>query len=631
MKFRAITGTLKLRTALHVGTGQGAGTADDLLRRDARGRLLVPGTALAGALRSIATRLAPRLLDSSSCVALTGENNPETPCQCAVCRLFGTVNPRDVNRDPQESEEQWLGRTGCATGVVIYDAILASAGVMVRDGVGIDRATGAAARRERAKFDLEVLPAGCEFKLRVELDRRLEDEDAVRLLAATLAEWQAGRGAIGGRAAAGLGAFELCNVRFAEHDLDQPETLMAFLRSGPRWDVLDGDATWLEQQIRSLPAVAPWCGDAALPVARSWALAEFTLAATGLFLVNDSAQAGRSGFDHAPLLDTYTVGEKPLPANARLRGQPVLPGSSLRGVLRSQAERIARTLVTLQAWDSSADPGQRRSAFLQRCPACNPLARKDGEDASCSSLVTSLPTAERDRLERQGAEDHLCLACRLFGSTWNGSRLRVEDAPCKEGVEVAYKVLDFLAIDRFTGGGRDSAKFDALALWQPRFAVRLYLENPQAWELGWLALALRDVHDGLATVGFGRAKGFGECRIRDLGLALGVLNDQDLPLPAAPPAGAANEAALHAGEAARAASERLLAHKGAPSGVFQTVVYDAGRQADWLALAQGWVLAFHQELASRPRPVAFPLAADSYFTGPAGPRLPELYPARVNQ
>ena len=60
MQFRAITATLKLRTPLHVGTGAGTETADDLLRRDARGRLLIPGTALAGALRSIATRLAPR-------------------------------------------------------------------------------------------------------------------------------------------------------------------------------------------------------------------------------------------------------------------------------------------------------------------------------------------------------------------------------------------------------------------------------------------------------------------------------------------------------------------------------------------------------------------------------------------
>lgn len=93
------------------------------------------------------------------------------------------------------------------------------------------------------------------------------------------------------------------------------------------------------------------------------------------------------------------------------------------------------------------------------------------------------------------------MACQLFGSTWNGSPAAVEDAPFVG--EITYKVLDFLAIDRFTGGGRDSAKLNAVVLWKPRFSVSLFLENPEPWELGWLALVLRDLNDGLATVGFG--------------------------------------------------------------------------------------------------------------------------------
>jgi len=34
MTFRAITATLRLRTALHIGTGQDSETTDDLLRRE---------------------------------------------------------------------------------------------------------------------------------------------------------------------------------------------------------------------------------------------------------------------------------------------------------------------------------------------------------------------------------------------------------------------------------------------------------------------------------------------------------------------------------------------------------------------------------------------------------------------
>lgn len=61
MSYDMVTGRLVSRTAVHVGSGEGAGTTDALLRRDAQGRLLIPGTALAGALRTIATRLAHAL------------------------------------------------------------------------------------------------------------------------------------------------------------------------------------------------------------------------------------------------------------------------------------------------------------------------------------------------------------------------------------------------------------------------------------------------------------------------------------------------------------------------------------------------------------------------------------------
>jgi len=128
-------------------------------------------------------------------------------------------------------------------------------------------------------------------------------------------------------------------------------------------------------------------------------------------------QAGRSGFDHAPLLATYDRGAK-----------PVLPGSGLRGVLRSQAERIARTLATLKAWDDGHDSQTRKEKFLTTCPACNPLTtRTDDPVASCNSFIKTLPRAKRTTLEQEGADDKLCLACRLFGSPWNGSRLRVEE------------------------------------------------------------------------------------------------------------------------------------------------------------------------------------------------------------
>ncbi len=611
MTFRAITAQLTLRTALHVGTGEDTETADDLLRRDVRGRLLIPGTAIAGALRSIATRLAPRFDGERHCQALKGEQankdcqalkgeQATEACQCLVCQLFGDVNPRE------DTDEATAAR------VLVYDAVLdTSPAVQIRDGVGIDRVTGAAARRERIKFDYEVLPAGTAFKLRLEIDSRLKHpEKTLPLLAAALAEWEQGRGAVGGRVGRGLGAFKLTDVQWIERDLRQPDVLVEFLRNGPPWNATDGDRNWLADHVRAARTViGPYSDE--FPAARSWVLAEFTLATTGPFLTHDLTQAGRSGFDHAPVLAAYEKGAK-----------PVLPGSSLRGVLRSQAERIARTLATFAAWDGAQDAESRKTMFLTRCPACNPLTTKsDDPVASCNSLIKAeLSSDERRKLEQQGAEEKLCLACQLFGSTWNGSRLRVEDAPFV-GEKVEIKVLDFLAIDRFTGGGRDTAKFDALVLWKPKFRVRLFLENPEPWELGWLALALRDLRDGLITVGFGAAKGFGQCQIEDEKLTFGFLTDEDFPLSA----GDAQDPTV---QQAIAAGQRLLQGQRSVSGVFQTLAYDQATAKDWMTLAEGWVREFNEQVVNYQH--AFGLKKDSYFDQVDGYWLSELYPARVS-
>lgn len=136
--------------------------------------------------------------------------------------------------------------------------------------------------------------------------------------------------------------------------------------------------------------------------------------------------------------------------------------------------------------------------------------------------------------DTETAEDDLCLACRLFGSARRGSRLWVDDAHWAgaQPSDATWKAQDFLAIDRFTGGGQDGAKFDAAPLVKARFAAQIMLHSPRAWELGWLALTLRDLSDGRIRLGFGAAKGYGQARAVDLNWRLGTLADDDLPCDA---------------------------------------------------------------------------------------------------
>jgi len=596
MSYRVITARLKARTAVHVGSGKGTDLTDALIRRNTAGQPVIPGTAIAGALRAMLTRLAPRL-GGGVCVEMLPREKREARaqegkkgCDCAVCRLFGDVNPSDE-----------AGASSQASRLLVFNARLNGKGAtLIRDGVGIDRVTGGAARAGAVKFDLEILPAGAEFDLRLEL-RDADAEDA-QLLAVALAEWQAGRAWLGGRVARGLGAFDLTDIQYGERDLNQPDQLLAFLEADEPWRQAKETSNWLDTRIQKARGQLVDKLDASLPVARNWVSFEGTLQAQGPLLTNDAVHAGISGFDHAPLL--VQLGNW---------SQPVLTGAGLRGVLRSHAERIARTLATLEA--------QNGNDFKRTCPACDPTARRLKKDAppeelppleSCDSLLLyQAGKGGNDAVE----PEELCLACRLFGSTRLGSRLLVEDAPYAGEKPPRLKVLDFLAIDRFTGGGAEKLKFDALALWRPEFTLRLYLDNPQEWELGWLALVLRDLAEGWLSVGYGAAKGFGLVKLTNWTVRLGYLGTDDAPALKPMP-------------------------QTETEGVYTVLKGDASQLDAWLNLAEDWVEAFYKQVTGKTRQgqrvqTSFrrsdemTLQQDDYFRQTAGKWGYELYPKMV--
>lgn len=580
---------LKTQTALHVGGSGGDEVTDDLLRRDAQGRIFIPGSAIAGPLRAIATRLAPRF-GSKPCAALVGGHDQ---CSCWVCDMFGEVNPQEGNEKGGTASLLWIEDA--------YDSVHKHGPTSIRDGVGIDRPSGAAARQGSVKFDLEVLPAGAIFEVRMLLRAHANPEVHKRnekLLAIALAEWQGGRGTLGGRVARGLGGFKVTEVGWHERQLATTKALMDFLNRGDE-DFLAAaigtvtqakrlEAIRTDDAIKIIPASGRDRRSdlTAYATARAWAQAEVTLQFQGPMLINDLARSRRGGFDHTPWKDS-----------PGLQDPWMLPGSSVRGVLRSQAERIARTIATQRASDETD--------FLRRCPAGDPnnSRRANAPLANSDCLLSDKGISGEDVVR----PIQLDLADQLFGSVRLGSRLVVEDGRLTN--QPMLKAMDFLAIDRFTGGGRDSAKFDALVLWKPAFQVRLRLDNPSAWELGWLLLTLRDLHDGLVTLGFGAAKGFGQAKISSWTATLGFLLDEDWP-----------------GD--RQLARQFLDKAQLPTdGLWRVVHTTQAEAAAWLNVANGWVQAFNDEISrfqrsDDPKRGVPLLQSDSYFDG----TIDTLYP-----
>lgn len=161
-----------------------------------------------------------------------------------------------------------------------------------------------------------------------------------------------------------------------------------------------------------------------------------------------------------------------------------LPGSSLKGTLRSYIERVARSV--------------KPEAGRDWC--CNPFAKD-----SCGETW-----GERKGITPAARYAGSCVACRTFGQTRLGSHLLMSDA-YPQG-EPVLEQRDGVAIDRISGAVA-AGPFNLEVVARGVFRATLILRNFQLWQVGLLAVALRDLGDGMVPIGFGKSKGFGRVNL----------------------------------------------------------------------------------------------------------------------
>ena len=186
---------------------------------------------------------------------------------------------------------------------------------------------------------------------------------------------------------------------------------------------------------------------------------------------------------------------------------PYIPGSSLRGAVRSEVERIIATV---------GDAVGLRTCTLFEKGDCAEKAR---------DFLLKLEEKERDERENKTkderiaefAEEELCDVCKLFGSTVYASRLIFEDAQ-PVGGEIHNRIRDGVGIDRDTGAARDGAKFDYEVIEPskngPFFGFKMVVENVNGQDKKIINLILGLLKHGL-YVGGKRAGGLGKIRLRE--------------------------------------------------------------------------------------------------------------------
>lgn len=491
-----LTGSLVAVTPLHVGQGSASIDSDMPMIRDGQGRLYIPGTTFAGLLREYLRRY-------------FGQNQEKEAEDPRLRKMLGFQD----------------GNDGWASQLVVEDAVVeSSSGVEVRDHVGIDRHTGTAA--ERMKFDREVLPVGTRIPLRVSLDcadpqQSAEGRTAVESLVAALS---AGGMRIGGAKSRGLGKLRLNHPKLAVHDFASTQGILAYLHTR-----VANDASAGGQPTTANPACI--ASPPVLRISLHWR-------AVGALMVKAAIDGG--GADVLPLMSHVGTGLL-----------PVIPGSTLKGPLRAEAERILRTIFAPPPIDESREPNPKKRFSRQLSQPELELvhwlfgqasqragATRDGTRAPGSSAATPVLGYSALRIDdcfpRAGANDLTPLPIDIWRAISEASVDPCDHAglaqPAGPTTELA-RLLErhglphwtsafHVAIDRWTGGASDGMFFKVLephcVPWEPITCELDLSRIPGQLQLSAMALlllVLDRMADGALAIGCAGNRGMGEIAI----------------------------------------------------------------------------------------------------------------------
>lgn len=177
-----------------------------------------------------------------------------------------------------------------------------------------------------------------------------------------------------------------------------------------------------------------------------------------------------------------------------------IPGSSLKGVIRSAVEASLRTLSPVLG-----------------TAACNPL-----DNASCGGQLGP-ELRRKDGNNRPSTADihrRHCLACRLFGSTVLKGRASFRDLfpwspsdplPAQTTLRKANETetRHGVSINRLTGAVQHGPFDLEVVPVGVSFWGEIALENYQTWQLGLLVASLDDLTAGAVQLGSSKSRGLG--------------------------------------------------------------------------------------------------------------------------
>ncbi|MGB3517666.1 MAG: RAMP superfamily CRISPR-associated protein [Elainellaceae cyanobacterium] len=483
-----IKGTLVAQCPVHVGGISRDPEIDLALAIDGQGRYYIPGTSLAGALRAW--------------MAAVGD-------ETTIDFLWGTLKGKKPNGNDKQPGAKGK-KPNHASFVLIEDAPITNVIPEVRDGVGIDRFLGSAANL--VKYDQAILPRGSKIPLEmtVELQDNDKSDSILELLKDTLTALQNRELRLGASKTRGMGRVELQSLSISEQRLDTAKGMLQALRK--QGEGLDVSTLSQSNTLQPRPRLS------------------FTIHWTPIDALMVKAETDGIVVDHLPLVSAIDADNLAF----------VLPGSSIKGALRTQAERIVRTVKQIEIPDTT-DPNRRFMNQLEQNSLIMNLfgraARVERNGNGKSNQLGRIGALAVDDCYAQSAFDE-----RAWNKIASSTTSEDLDKALKEDAKLSETQQGFhVAIDRWTGGAADGLLYSTLEPmgidWEPMtIALDLkQLEKNQenaSVAIALLLLVLRDLIAGRIPLGYATNRGMGAIAIdsihiqgRDLPEDLSALQD----------------------------------------------------------------------------------------------------------
>ena len=193
-------------------------------------------------------------------------------------------------------------------------------------------------------------------------------------------------------------------------------------------------------------------------------------------------------------------------------GEPILPGSSLKGKLRSTCETLSHALGLSACMLNHIASGVKCTSDINYYTTVR------------NTYQTVLKRGLGPRL--QWIDDHTCDVCKLFGSPIKAGRLWISDGTL-EYWESVVQVRDGVVIDRDSRTAVDGLKYDyEVVPPSSRFRLCIDLENPTDADMALLGAAVFEWQAGSSLGGF-TSRGLGRFHLKDIKFSGVDLNDPD--------------------------------------------------------------------------------------------------------